>query len=286
MTGRDSGPPGASRGDNPTEVLRASASLLARCAGCWLDEHERAAGWKVYYAIDVDVIATYMAPARNPRFGAVLSAERRPAELLARLLSDFVLRQVRGSAVPTDGCTSLFIIPPHDDELHRMLNAVHSKAHERKIAPGRWTELAELVRGVESDPEIAATLVAHAGDLLRLLDDDGPHEELNRFGSLPRNRLLNLFRYRESSDGEEFSFPSPPVDSSSPEFDDYVDRYERWRNALQRVRTEAVEQERPYATRRDARVLATFLALLSYPLAGEPVWGLLKASGLPNSTRQ
>jgi hypothetical protein len=33
--------------------------------------------------------------------------------------------------------------------------------------------------------------------------------------------------------------------------------------------------------RRDARVLATFLALLSYPLAGEPVWGMLRASGIP-----
>lgn len=33
--------------------------------------------------------------------------------------------------------------------------------------------------------------------------------------------------------------------------------------------------------RQDARVLATFLALLSYPLAGESVWWMLQASGLP-----
>ena len=68
-------------------LIADAAGLMRRCAGYMTDQQAEQDGWKVFYAVDVDVIAMYMAPSQNSRYAAVFSngEDTDTRGLLARL---------------------------------------------------------------------------------------------------------------------------------------------------------------------------------------------------------
>jgi hypothetical protein len=242
-------------------TLRDVALLLSRCAGYWLDQRARSDGWTIHYAVDADVIATYMNPSANMAVGEVLSAaDPRVSKVASRLLSDFILCDLKSPSNAKETKGSLLVITPHDAELDSMLAALRDKALNRvRSAQDDERTLASLFGRLHegaNDSEIIELLVDKAPWLIDALDDQaGALSEIRRFAALPPSRLVNLLLYRETEAASPFAFPAPPTDASEPTYDQYLAMYSKWKAALTRATSAGAKPD--YAIRNDALVMST-----------------------------
>ena len=239
-----------------TEIFRDVGKLLIRCAGYWKDLQDGENGWKIHYAIDADVIVTYMDPSKNLGRSMLFSRDEHLAEIVARMNSDFVLRDLQGS--PNDRTTngSLLVISPHDEEFHLRLTRLQYQVttHTKHIRE-QLKRVLDLIRNNAADEEIAKELIENAADLLYAAGGGrSPIEAIERFAALDAQRLLNILKYRFAGSDGSFEFPAPPTDASHPEFERFAGMFGAWKKALKRHAPQRKSSRNIY---NDARVLAT-----------------------------
>lgn len=237
------------------EAVRAAALLVTRCDGFWRDEYEVQQGWTIDYAVDVDVVTLFQAPKEKSHYARVfdLSEDASSSELLARMVGEFIFRRLE--------CGELLLIPPHDAELQSVhLATAHHAVQKNEKAKQLLESIIDKI--VAKNPQEIKTLlseVVDAKDLIEAFDgQSGPRSELDRFRSLPRNRIRNIFNvesYRQN-DGiaaQEKILP-PRGDVASAARDEFVVRIGRWRERLKGFQS---GRQRASALLRDAIVLAS-----------------------------
>jgi hypothetical protein len=269
-------------------LISAAAKLMLRCAGFIADRQAETDGWKLFYAVDVDVVKLYLAPADNSGyatvFGEAESADTR--DLLARLMGDFLFREFRTakSATGTQSC-QLFIVPPHDEELNGIIVALSDKVINAVDHVDRNMDvvLADLVGRVKGDQltAVAKWVVDAAPMLVEVFDGrSGPRAELARFEALGESRLVNLERYQESSPA--WAFPLPLLETSPEEFEEFTEVFSAWKERL--IKHKSVRHTAKGIVN-DAYALAT-IEILNARMAGEHrklmlvtgTWAILRAT--------
>jgi hypothetical protein len=235
-------------------IIASAAELLLRCAGYRDDKQAETQNWTVFYAVDVDVITLYLAPANRTEYASVFDDEEKATrELLARLVGNFIFRHQPER--------KLFLIRPHDEELERMVHALSDKVLalvdpqklDQLLDRGRLVELAQELRA-QPVSKVAQWLIDEAPELVEVFEGTaGPKAELDRFDAIAKSRLLHLERYHEPETG--WVFPMSDLKQSPEEFEG---TFTDWKKRL--TQHKAPAQTR-YALNNDAYVLATIQLL-------------------------
>lgn len=111
-------------------------TLQSYAAAWWHDDAARKEGWEIHYAVDADVVRMYLNPDKMPSYGRVFGETAEISTYLANLLSDHLFQlHVVESAEPASS-SSYLIIPPHDEELRAIMQAIARDA-EQTLSQGR-----------------------------------------------------------------------------------------------------------------------------------------------------
>lgn len=258
----------ARRPPNPSLVAAASAvqsaaKLMRHCDGIWRDERDGSSDWQIDYAVDVDVIALYSDPTANSSYASVFDQDKETGceNLLARMLGEFILREVNG--FPRDKKHgSLLIIPPHDEEYERMrlaiLNKVFHQADQviNRIDQTLGVVLAAAKNHPLDDQAIIGLLVEHVKELVESFDEkSGPRLELHRLNFLPKSKIRNISRIEHYAGGHGSPrFLPPSVAIASDDRNQFTALVGQWRK---RLRAHQFGYKPAYALLGDAIVLAT-----------------------------
>lgn len=253
-----------SRYNSVRPIIAEASDLLLKCAG-YLDdryasETEDEYHFDTYYAIDNDVIALYLAPDElNTDYLAVFGEgpDSITTRLLAFLLGDFLFQSTEPllHGHEKQKCRFL-IIPPHDEELIRMLTAIHRNLSSvtDHVKPDTFQKLSDIFVDFEEthdDKTLLNKLRQHVPELVELFNPyKGPKSALSRFALLPDT----VFQRIDTYDEDGFTFPL--LDSVGDREDRILDDklIARWRGYLMK----SVPRKKPdYAIRGDAKVLAT-----------------------------
>lgn len=240
------------------QLISDAARLMRRCAGYMFDRESEQDGWKVFYAVDVDVITSYMAPNQKSNLATVFSVgdDTSTRGLLARLIGDFIFRHLKSAAdIDDHGNGCLFVIPPHDEELGRMIFALSNKlisAIDKAEALLEYV-LADLPARLNGNPaELSQWLVDSAPLLVEIFDGrTGPRSELDRFEALDEHRLLHIERYMEKPG--LWTFPLPLLKNTPEDFESFTELFEAWKKRLLEHKTPRQTQ---YGLIRDAYAMA------------------------------
>lgn len=242
------------------DAIADAASLMLRCVGMEFDRQQAKSGWKIFYAIDVDVIALYLSPEDNPAYAEVFRGEGEDTRvLLARLLGDYIFGEYEtAAAVPGAKRGALFIAGPHHEELARMIHALSEKVleHERTA----WEKLDQLLQAeagrlqnISGSGDVAKWLIDEAPGIIEAFDRrSGPGSELSRFAALGDSRLMNLEQYFEG--GSAWRFPLPKLGGRLKDFELFTKSVDTWKSRLVTHKTR--DQSRRAVTT-DAYVMAT-----------------------------
>lgn len=234
--------------------LRQAASLFRYVEGWWQDRCYTKDGGRLFYAVDVDVVTMQIAPAENAEYANVFDQEDlETAQLLARLIGDFIFSRLDSiDRVP------LFLLPPHDEELFRMGNAISNRLLDH-IAKGAGELLAsqdslfeEFDRDQNYD-KLLRMLCERAPHLVRLFDTQrGPGSELIRLVDLfERQTLQNIERYFDPT--SKWAFPVPNIEEHEEDARSFGDLKASWLHWL----NESKPAKKPrYAIEGDAEALA------------------------------
>jgi len=232
---------------------------MRRCAGYVFDRQSQDEGWKTYYAVDVDTVTLYMAPDKGSKYAEVFGNDEDAdtPKLLARLIGDFIFHHLASASDASHeakGC--LFVIPPHDEELGRMIFALSDKLIEA-VAKADLV-LMEVQRKLQeclpegNHDELSQWLIDSAPALIEIFDGkSGPRSELDRFESLEESRLLHIERYMEKADS--WTFPLPLLEDEPDDLEAFTQSYEGWKMRLLEFKTPKQTQ---YGLTRDAYVMA------------------------------
>lgn len=234
--------------------LRQAARLFNYAEGWWQDQRFKNNGGQLFYAVDVDIVTMHIAPIERSGYADVFEQEgNETAELLARLIGDFIFSRQD----PTRRI-QLMLIPPHDEELFRMGNAISNKLLEQIERGSRQLLLVQSGLFDEFDRDkdykkLVLTLCEKAPDLVRLFDERaGPASELTRLTNLlGQQRLQNLEHYIDRS--SQWAFPVPDVEKASDDASSFTKMKARWKARLNETRPGSKPQ---YALETDAEVLA------------------------------
>jgi len=202
-------------------LIEKVAILLSKCAG-FMDDQNSAARLNdqhcdTYYAIDVDVIDLYLQPDSNAsRYADVLEEgpDSFTSKMLAFLLGDFLIK----SSVPLlpghERLKCRFLIaPPHDEELLRLLSAIHRELSQvpDAIDEATFEELSNIFMIYERDGNEQALLEAlsdHVPDLVELFNPyRGPKAALTRYARMPETTFQRIETYIETCPDKTFTFP-------------------------------------------------------------------------------
>jgi hypothetical protein len=227
------------------------ARLMLRCAGHLDDRAAEIDGWKIYYAVDVDVITLFLDPDEHSGNASVFRSREddRDKKMLAQLLGEFVFFKLADSV--------RLLIPPHDRELRFQIDSLVAaavNATETALSTNRDAFKALWARIQTQDLETAAeTLLTHAPVLVEMSSGgSGPAATLRRFQRIGDSRLLNITQYRDPDSGEPLPFPQ--FRFSRDDFEDITEAFQAWRERLMDYR----DQNDPHIlVDNDARVLAT-----------------------------
>lgn len=255
----DAPAPGESEREAQYTLLSDVARLARACAGYLSDRAKANAGWRILYAIDVDIVSFYLAPEDQSSYAAVLHGEDvQTRQILARLLSTFIMRDLAAGKMPGEHGTDrgqLLIVPPHDKELGEMMFAVSAKVlDETKTATHEFETVASWhLRLADVDAaQRPQWLIDNAPTLVRLFEGaSGPSAELRRFRELDVGRLINLDRFEP--DNAALRAARLKLDSSVATFDDFAELCRAWETRLFAHKS---PMARPPLVRQDARVMA------------------------------
>lgn len=244
-------------------VIAEAAELLLRCAG-FLDDHDEGSRkderhWDIYYAVDADVFPLYLEPDRSVSYADVFGGNTSESTKinLTLLLGDFLFK----SAIPlvpnlSQKCRFL-LIPPHDEELLKILSAIHRDlgAIPGTINLAKFEALStalEEYRLNGNEKSLLNALSIHVPELAELNNPyQGPRAALTRYALLPETTFQRIETYRENN----FAFPLlDPINNradrkiAEPLMGD-------WESLLKKHKRSMRQPAR--AIRTDAEVLAT-----------------------------
>jgi hypothetical protein len=246
------------------------AKLMLRCAGYLSDRQAETNGWKVFYAVDADVIKLYLAPTEKSEYATVFGeAEHADTRnLLARMMGDFIFRDFRSAGANGGRIGALFTVPPHNEELKTIIFALSRRLIDAADQVERKMDvvLAQLCARVKGDEptEVAQWLIDAAPMLVEVFDGrSGPRAELARFEALEESRLLNLERYEENS--PPWAFPLPRLEDNPEDFEDFKNVFSAWKERLAEHKS---FHQSPKGVIRDAYALAT-IELLNKRMSSE-----------------
>lgn len=231
-------------------LVKSAARLARYCAGLLADVDSRQAGWKIYYAVDSDIIGLYLAPERRANYADVFD---RNDTLLARLIGDYLLLEF--GAAEAD---PLFIVPPHDEQVARMMLRITEQyiddVDEVDSAFGKLTseKVADDIGAMQS-ADLATWLIENASVLIEVFDGrSGPGAELRRFTALGDDRLRNIEQYVDAA--QPWAFPLPNPTDQLADITEFSEVVARWRRSLAVHRS---RRQPRYSVDEDAIVLAT-----------------------------
>lgn len=245
------------------KMVSQAADLLLKCAG-YLDDRDSASQkgnlhYDTYYAIDTDVISLYLQPSSNSDYLDVF--EEGPnsptAKSLAFLLGDFLLASSE-PLIPdfTKQKCRFLIIPPHDDELLRVLTAIYRKLSStlEVLSENIFKGLSDIFTAYEmnrDDQLLLKGLKYHVPELVELFNPYlGPKAALMRYALLPDTTSQLIGTYLE--DGFTFPLLDPMHNSSDRAIAN--DLIAQWKTRLKKKKA---PQQPEYALMNDAEVLAT-----------------------------
>lgn len=261
------------KGDIDTPSVTASAaSLLLKCAGV-LEDRNAAVRKDIhhsatYYAIDPDVITLYLRPDSSFQYMDVFGDGPRSniVQSLAFLMGDFLFTS--NEQLTQDGESRdhrFLLIPPHDEELIRLLSAFHRELLslggdnvERRFKA--LTDVFSEYERSKNDDVLLVDLRQHVPELVELFNPYlGPKAALTRFANLRDTTIQRIDTYLEEGG---FAFPLlDPVCSADDRriADELIGQWEgRLFASLRKRRLRSPEYIiRDYSVRRDAEVLAT-----------------------------
>jgi hypothetical protein len=236
-------------------LVERAGRLAGRCGGFLRDQRLalKDRPWTVYYAVDADIVSLFLEPANKANYADVFAG---PDELLARLMADFLMLEF-GGASRGDTLGPLLVIPPHDDQISRMLMRISEKHLDRYQAAdsgfGEFVSQFPEVMNVSDDQKFAAWLVEQAPELIEMFDEaSGPAAALKRFNLIPESRLVGLEAY--ATPEGDWAFPLPEYEADEEALAQFAKMVEMWTPTLQAHRS---PKQRRYNVEEDAIVLAT-----------------------------
>lgn len=251
------------RHDSNTEsgyrLISNAARLMRYCAGYIADRKAQQNRWRLYYAVDVDIVKLFMAPDQMTAYANIFDEhdDADTRELLARLLGDFIFRPPGDHDVLSAASGgNMFIVPPHDEEIGRMVFALSQKlVREIDVAEIQLEDVvAKLTDQLDRNDSssLSQWLIDSAPTLIEVFDGkSGPRSELDRFESLEENRLLHIERYLETE--HLWTFPLPMANGNKDDFSRLTELFREWQERLTEHKT---PKQTKYGLVRDAYVLA------------------------------
>ncbi len=241
------------------------AERLARyCAGFLRDEHDRRGGWDVFCAVDADIVGLYLNPAGRSNYADVFDGGD---ALLARLIGDFLVLQFQSGLSPPER-VPLFVIPPHDEQITRMLMRITEKHVE--AMEGADFGLDALVAYHSRSPaeemdKASDWLLDSARELVEIFDgQSGPALELSRFAAIADDRIVNIETHVGGA-ARDWAFPLPNSTDDLLDLDATAQILEKWQRNLSKHRS---RKQQGYSVDEDALVL-TSLQWINQQLEGQ-----------------
>lgn len=261
-------PPAPKHGSEQVAAFRTimdAARLVNLCDGFWRDEHDRREGWTIHYAVDVDIIKMYSAPADNFGYARIFEAEgEKTEESLADILGRYIMFRLPGTTSPHERSPigTLFLIPPHDDEFDRVRLGIARDviAHGDQASDGIKHVVQELTEGLTDTQESWEQLVDRLLDkffhVVEAFDGlSGIRREAARLAARPRGRLQNLVNARDYAASSPAEAVLPQWEGrSSPDRAAFFESIRFWRERLTRHQS---GKKPSYALTGDAQALAT-----------------------------
>jgi hypothetical protein len=274
-------------------TVRETILELQRRSLAWdRDQEDIKGGWKLFYAIDTDIVRMMLVPGNNLQYGTVFSGpDSAETKLcLSYLLSDFLFTAddtLRQREVPPK---TYLTVPPHDLEIRNVILQFASHATLRaptKVERDEIAALIELLRRRrsnstdDSDDKFAAELRAQAPTLAQLYT--------NSVGIVDRFKVL---RYKLQNIWNAKVYNELLINETEAEIEKHIDsRRAKWYDLILAERlgapaksSRADERDesawaKQHSTRSDAQVLAT-IDYLNTKLADRKIRVLL-VTGTP-----
>lgn len=243
-------------------IIAKAADLLLKCSSYIEDQNavERSktddSYCETYYAIDNDIIALYLAPAEKANYLDVFKSGH-TSELLSFLLGDFLFVSTKALIKGHDKKKCRFlIIPPHDEELLRILTAIHRRLLKMVdvVNEKNFEALSIILEKYDQDhnnQEFLSALTNYVPDLVELFNPyRGPKAALMRYAQLPESVFERIDSYFE--DGFMFQTLDPINKNEDRKLAGaLIDQWEK------RLRKKIPQIKTMQALRADAEVLAT-----------------------------
>lgn len=253
-------------------------NLQTKCRS-WRRDKELSAArespWTLHYVVDTDVVAMYLDPDDMYRYGDVFGDDPSVAAALSRLIGDFVFRSEPSPVLPSN-TSSYLLVPPHDEEIYRILLAKAKKLTTAgDVNTKQFKKLSQVLEGYKRDKDdskLVKALSDHVPELTALYDaNHGEKAALDRFAQLRDDKLVNIENYRS----DDFTFPAVTEVDGRP-CDAVQEKSKRWQKLLKNYQS---LRQPAYALIGDADVLAT-IEYLNAELASDKKRVLL-ISGSP-----
>lgn len=244
------------------QLIAQAAELLLKCAD-YLDDSDAALKKgmdhvKTYYAIDTDVIVLYLEPELMANYLDVFGEGRdsTTTRSLAFLLGEFLIESAEPLIPGQQQQCRFLIIPPHDEEILRMLSAIHrdlNKVHTRLGTPTfeKLTEVFNRFDQKQDTKRLIDDLRKCVPDLVELFNPyRGPKAALTRYAQLSDNTFRRIDTYSEN----KFTFPLlDPINNGM----DRKQANKLMNEWVARLRKRKIPNKPEYALQNDAEVLST-----------------------------
>ncbi|MGO9531723.1 MAG: hypothetical protein ACLP3B_11160 [Syntrophobacteraceae bacterium] len=219
-------------------IVKCAADLLLKCAGYLADRNaalrEDHCHTDTYYAIDTDVILLYLEPEVNVSYLDIFSEgeSSSTSKSLAFLMGDFLFSS--RSLLPGKKQNFRFlVISPHDEELLRVLSAIHRKLSSvhRTVDQEKFDDLSRIFddydKKIINDNSLLDELKKQVPALVELFNPyKGPRAALERYANLNKNTFQPIETYWE--DGFQFPLLDPINNGEHRrEFEKLSDDWER-----------------------------------------------------------
>ncbi|MFZ2302487.1 MAG: helix-turn-helix transcriptional regulator [Gallionella sp.] len=241
--------------------LKNAASLLVYADGWLTDMEFRKNNGKIFYAVDTDIVNLFMSPLGRAKYTDIFEQEDGASGLLAWLLADFIFMERDGLKIDRP----FYLVPPHDEELLRIAEAVHRKVlTQSDLIAVDMDEVTERFKNLLSADDAASSLKSAAGaaewlrenaqGLIELFENRrrGPELELKRLAQLSREQVIQPL-YGAVIPGMNQTFPCPDIENSLSDAVKFGEMKSRW---LEKLRKHKPPRKPTYAIDGDAEVLA------------------------------
>lgn len=201
-------------------AVNGAADLVRKVDPIWRDQSDTKNGWRIHYAVDVDVITLAIDPVNMSSYAAVFSESedvRATQEVLARCIGEYIFCKFNLQLntnienVSAEKAEPFIIISPHDEELDTVLFAIARKLKlKQNSAEEEINSLRKALATSKTNKDRIDLLFDAAPQTMLLLSGGtGPSIELSRYSAMVSSRLINLQNYAVSDP----AFPKIPKSS-------------------------------------------------------------------------